>query len=260
MSYTLLTTVHFRHDYYAAARYEQLQVNIPVATAGDMRRYGLLLRCQADGFTLSFDDTMLSRESILQDELTLSFDLSLKDHLFYNYTDLQQHDLRNSILLFTNKNNSTGRLHQDVYVSVSEVASLAATCFIRPFGRIELLLAEGLQSQYVIRFAPRATHWYYFLMSGHLQDLTKPAVLDPSGKTTFSGPQSALLPDGRKATTFISDTPITLAQHPASFMLVDYATGSDAYSIVIPVLPVPDISRISAAGGTSQLSSEIFLY
>lgn len=260
MSYTLLTTINFRHNYYTSARYEQVQVNVPAATAREMRRYGMLLRHQTDGFTLSFDDTMLTRESILQDALTLSFDLSLKDHNFYNYTDLPQQDLRNSMLLFTNKNNSTGRLHQEVYVSASEIAALTINCFVRPFGRIELLLAEGLRSQYVIHFAPRSTYWHYFLMSGHLQELSKPAVLDPKGKTIFKGPQSAPLPGGRKAISFISATPVTLAQHLTSFMLVDYATGSDAYSIVLPVLPVPDISRISAAGGESQLSSEIFLY
>ncbi|RFM33304.1 hypothetical protein [Chitinophaga silvisoli] len=260
MSYTPLTAVYFRHDYYTSTRFEQLQVNIPVATARDLRRYGLLLRQQADGITISFDDTLLSRDNILQDALSLNFDLSLKDHLFYNYTDLQQHDLRNSILLFTNKNNSTGRLHQDVYVSVSEVAPLTGTGFIRPFGRIELLLDKELRPQYVIHFAPRSTQWYYFLMSGHLQDLIKPAVLDPSGKTIFSGPQSAVLPDGRQTISFVSDSPVTLAQQAAPFMLVDYATGSDAYRIVMPALPVPDISRISVAGGQSKLSSEIFLY
>lgn len=260
MSYTLLTAVYFRHHYYASTRYEQLQVHIPVATARDMRRYGLLLRQQADGITLSFDDTMLTRESILQDALTLSFDLSLKDHLFYNYTDLQQHDLRNTILLFTNKNNSTGRLHQEVYVSVSEVAPLTVPCFVRPFGRIELLLALDVMSHYEIHFAPKATHWRYFLMSGHLQDIAQPAVLDPSGITTFKGPQSTVLPDGRNVLSFISDTPVTLAQQQSTFMLVDYATGNDAYRIVIPALPKPDISSISAAGGDLHFSSEIFLY
>lgn len=260
MSYTLLTAVNFRHYYYASTRYEQLQVHIPVATAREMRRYGLLLRQQADGITLSFDDAMLTRESILQDALTLIFDLSLKDHLFYNYTDLQQHDLRNSILLFTNKNNSTGRLHQDVYVSASEVAPLPVPCFVRPFGRIELLLTQELRLDYEIRFAPKATHWRYFLMSGHLQEIATPAVLDPSGITTFKGPQAAVLPDGRNVITFISDTPVTLAQQQSPFMLVDYATGSDAYRIVIPELPKPDISSISAAGGEPHFSSEIFLY
>ncbi|OMP77147.1 MULTISPECIES: hypothetical protein [unclassified Chitinophaga] len=260
MSYTLLTAVHFRHHYYASTRYDQLQVHIPVATARDLRRYGLLLRQQADGITLSFDDTILTRENILQDALTLIFDLSLKDHLFYNYTDLQQHDLRNSILLFTNKNNSTGRLHQELYVSASEVAPLTVPCFVRPFGQIELLLTQELQSNYEIHFAPKATHWHYFLMSGHLQEIAKPAVVDPSGTTTFKGPQSAVLPDGRNVITFISDTPVTLAQQQSPFMLVDYATGSDAWRVVIPELPKPDVSRISAAGGDPLLSSEIFLY
>ncbi|WP_343669966.1 hypothetical protein [Chitinophaga sp.] len=260
MSYTLLTTVYFRHHYYSSNRYEQLQVTIPVATAGNMRRYGLLLRQFADGITLFFDSTTFSRDSILKDALSLSFDLSLKDYLFYNYTDLQQHDLPDSMLLFTNKNNSTGRLHQELYVSDSDVVPVAGPGFSHQFGRIELLLTDELQAKYEICFAPRATHWKYFLMSGHLQEIAQPMVVDSLGKTTFSAPQSVVLPDGRKGIVFISDTPVTLAQHRAPFMLVDDSAGSDARRTIIPVLPTPDISRISAAGGNMQLSSEIFLY
>jgi hypothetical protein len=258
MGHDTLTAVYFRHVFFAERNFDHVTVKVPSQTAIDMRRYGLLLRKLSNGFLLL---TESSREELLRqkEKLTLTFDLDIKDPLFYNYTDFGQVNITKSFLLFTNnQENSAGTLHAKTVVSATELYQLKPTdrFFIKPFGRIVLDLMPGLETGYEIRFASKSARWRYYLMSDNLTALSLPGIIDTTGKVQFGKPQQVDLPGKAGAYMFTSDIALELTlKNNYIFQLVDDA------KVVISTLPMPDISRISSAvTNHSELFSEIFLY
>lgn len=264
MFFSVLTEVCFRHLFFADNRYAHINMYVPQTTAIDMRRHGLLFRRQRDGFMLLYDQSVHdSRESLLKEGMQLEFDMVLNDEQFYNYTALTQTDISNSILWFTNQ--TTGKLHVNETVSEMDVQMLPVYGMRKPFGRIRLQADNTLQLRHEICFAAKQTRWCYFLMSDQLAALDDPAVIDTSGNIQFEGPLLLDLPDRPAVRMFISATPLLLAERPArTFQLVDHASDSNGYTVVIAALPAPDISRISFSSvpGYDRLQtySEIFLY
>lgn len=259
MGHDTLTAVYFRHVFFAERTFDRIAVKVPLETAMDMRRHSVLLRQQADGFLLLFDTDVFDRQELLREKLTLTFDLELKDPLFYNYTDFSQVDIRKSFLLFSNSQEHTaGTLHHEALVSGADVYQLRPEdrFFIKPFARIVLELTPDLETRYEIRFAARAIRWRYFLMSENLTSLSEPAIIDATGKVQFGDPEPVDLPGKTGLYMFTSDIPLELTlKNKYTFQLVDNS------KIVISTLPTPDISRISTAvTGNSELFSEIFLY
>ncbi|WP_149695996.1 hypothetical protein [Chitinophaga sp. CF418] len=235
-----------------------------------MRRYDLIFRRLPDRIVLLFNNSSTDpRTQLLREQLTLEFDLQLSDPHFYNYTGLPQTDIPGSILLFSNaEGHAPGRLHKEDVVTASEVVAFehqGTAVSVRPFGRIVLQLKPDLSSSYEISFAARTTRWCYFLMSANLAALSEPAIIDTSNSTHFTGPQAVTLPDGARASVFVSEETIALAQRPLhTFQLVESVGIGGMHRTVIPALPSPDIQTISAAGipgyDRTQAYSEIFLY
>jgi hypothetical protein len=269
MGFDLLTEIYFRHRFFADNCLRDIRVLIPRETATDIRRYDLVFRRLPDRFVLLYNNSGADQRGLLlREQLSLVFDLQLQDNWFYNYTALLQPDIPGSILLFGNGgSHAPGKLHQHDVVTASEVAPFAQQGVIsaKPFARIVLQLTPDLSDSYEICFAARATRWCYFLMSTNLAALSEPAIIDTSNKIRFTGPQAINLPDGTRASVFVSEEAVTLAQRPVhTFQLVEVA-GVDGYNrIIIPELPSPDIKTISAAGipgfDRTQAYSEIFLY
>lgn len=269
MGFDLLTEIYFRHRFFADNCLRDIRVLIPQETAKNMRRYDLLFRRLPDRFVLLYNNSDADQRGLLlREQLSLVFDLQLQDTWFYNYTGLLQPDVPGSILLFGNAgDHAPGKLHQQDVVTASEVASFEQQGVIsaKPFARIVLQLTPDLSDRYEISFAARATRWCYFLMSTNLAALSEPAIIDTSNKIRFTGPQAINLPDGTRASVFVSEEAVTLAQRPVhTFQLVEGAGMDGQNRIIIPELPSPDIQAISAAGipgyDRTQAYSEIFLY
>lgn len=265
MRFALLTEISFRHGFFADNCFRDIRVLVPQQTATDMLRHGLLFRALPDRMRLLYNDADPPRRAVLHEQLQLVFDLQLQDNAFYNYTGLQQTDVANSLLLFGNSNvHTSGKLHRKELVCADDIVTNTQEEINIPlFGRIILTLTPDLLPFYEISFAARETHWCYFLMSDNLAALTKPLILDGKSDVQFSGPQQITLPDGKTAQVFISDRPVPLSQRPRhTFRLV--AGNDDEQRTIIPVLPSPDIQRISAAGmaayDRTKDYSEIFLY
>lgn len=269
MGFDLLTEIYFRHGFFADNCLRDIRVLIPQDTAIDMRRYEILFRRMPDRFVLLFNNSDTDqREQLLRERLTLTFDLQLLDPFFYNYTGLPQTDIPGSILLFSNADgHAPGKLHKQDVVTAGEVVAFKhqGAISVKPFGRIVLQLTPDLSNSYEISFAARTTRWCYFLMSANLATLSEPAIIDTSNNIHFTGPQAVTLPDGARASVFVSEETIALAQRPLhTFQLVDSVGIGGLHRTVIPALPSPDIQTISAAGipgyDRTQAYSEIFLY
>lgn len=240
-----------------------------------MSRHGLLFKPLRNGFLLLYDTRLAgnnrAREALLKERISLTFDVVLKDTLFYNYTAVNASGIADSIFFFSNTQPrvSAETLHRDVFVSAQDLQSLPLLGdrrLVKPFGQIMLLLDEQLLSSYYISFQAKATRWCYFLMSEGLRALPHPAVLGTNGNGHFNTPVMITLPDNISVPVLISKEPLPLVQAPAQiFQLVDYVTeDADRYKVIIPALPVPDVSRVSGAATSLYESgnnySEIFLY
>jgi len=266
MGFALLTEIFFRHGFFADNCLRDIRLLVPQQTATDMRRHGLLFRALPDRIRLLYNDPDPPQRAVLHEQLQLVFDLHMQDKAFYNYTGLEQTDVANSLLLFTNSDAQTpGKLHRKEIVCADDIVPYTQEGVrTHLFGRIVLSLTPALLPAYEISFAARETHWCYFLMSPHLATLTKPAVIDSRNDVQFNGPQLIALPDGRQVTAFISDKPIQLSQRPRHAFRLIATNHDDEHRTIIPVLPSPDIQRISAAAmavyDRTQAYSEIFLY
>ncbi|OCX53142.1 hypothetical protein BEL04_02165 [Mucilaginibacter sp. PPCGB 2223] len=269
--FNTLTKVNFNHSYFADGIFNALSVQISDATTREMNNNGLFLKAFRGGFHLLYDENYgasgRTRESVLNEGLTLQFVLVLKDNLFFNYTADVPEQLSTSVYYLGNRANTAGAvLHAGDFVSAKDivaVADLKQYFFVKPFAILELVLAPDLQSECFIRFQSRATYWRYILMSGHLQQLNSPAIIDGEGGSEFGEPLSVTLPGNKEVKAFVSGSQMQLSQYPAkTFQLAEnYQEGSLKYKVIIRALPQPDISAISKIPNHNSTNiSDIFIY
>jgi hypothetical protein len=269
MGFVLLTEIYFRHGFFADNCFRDIRLLLPQQTAIEMRRYDLLFRRLPDRIAVLFNSRGTDRQTLLQERITLLFDIQLQDRHFYNYTALQQTDIPGTMLLFSNQREcAPGKLHRQESASADDLVpaeAAGAGISARPFARIALALTPDLLPVYEISFAAKATRWCYFLMSSDLASLTQPFIVDARGSIQFAAPQQVDLPDGRRVPALISEQTLTLSQRPVhTFQLADMVGQSGQYRTIISALPSPDIKAISAAGipvyDRTEAYSEIFLY
>ncbi|HEX5555512.1 MAG TPA: hypothetical protein VFX43_19885 [Chitinophagaceae bacterium] len=262
-----LTDVLFKHDYFSNGKFGGLRVEIPDNCIYMMRNHGLLFKPAGGGFSILYDAAFAGgkrkREQVLEDPLTLHFNLQLDFPSFYNYTanlsGLTSGAISESVFYFSNVSREAavtlpaGKLHQEDTVSGKDLYPAEAfpgRFFGKPFGLLDLQINREMKQTYAIHFSARATFWRYILVGEHLLELHQPAVLDPGGKQVFEGPGELVLPDGRKALAFTSTGEIGLRETvPLPFQLVEhYEPATGKYKMVIGALPFPDVNIISHAG------------
>jgi hypothetical protein len=224
---------------------------------------GLLFRADGDGFRLLFDTLWgggaRERNDLLREGLSLLFQLTLNDPDFYYYTDLGEGDLTRSYFYVSNVSpageerpgpEGSGLLHDGDFVTDEDrvwFGKLPRHFTGQPFGWIQLVLDPKLKDTYEARWPVRSVYWNYIVVSSHLQELKKPAILDPVTKQVFAGPTPIFLPDNRRALSFVSETPISfLAAEKQLFQLVkNFDEVSGEYKVVLSALPRADPSILS---------------
>lgn len=271
--YEILTTIRYRHAFFRTLSYEGIGLRVPPATGKQLLNADLVVKQQATGAVLLYNALAAgkrTRDDILQDQITLTFDVVLKDPAFYNYTQVDAADIAAQCFIFSNDaGNAPGVLHQRSYAGAEDLHglnTLAETFFVKPFGQLILQLKAPLQETYDICFQARSTYRCYYLMSSELASLANPVILDSNGAPFSGTPVLTELPDKSKVPVLISDKPVALTERgPDIFRLADRLPAEDnRHKIIISRLPAPEISRISAAGKSWQTNdkaySEIFLY
>ncbi|WP_145718268.1 hypothetical protein [Chitinophaga japonensis] len=275
MKYDILTAVFYRHSFFPGHGYEGISIRVPAHTAESLLQHGLILKLRQDGFLLLYDampaGRSRTRDTLLQEKIRLDFDLVLNDELFYNYTQVAVSNLAGSLFYFSNAQQRAVpvALHKEEQVTAQDLrplAELAETFFVKPFGRLELLLDEHLLPAYHISFSAKATRWCYFLVGKELRELARPAVIGTNGNGHFDMPVMISLPGNETVPVLISKNALPLAREPVqTFQLVDYSTlDTTRYKVVIAALPAPEIGRVSNAAAAlyeqGNEYSEIFLY
>lgn len=250
--YSILFRVNFRHAYFAGEVPDCFSVKPTVETERFMLNHGLLFKTKHDGFTIAFESyrngTEYTAGSILGQEESLMFVLSLRDALFFNYTDATAKDVGSSVFFFQNRESASSLLHASDYAGSADIVpvkELPYPFFNKPFALIALQLNKVKTEEYTLRFREKSTYWRYLLVSDHLRELHKPAVLN--GSVVFKGPVDIELPNKKHALAFESESPVSIRQRSdKTFQLVEnYDADSNKGKTVIRTLPHPDINLVS---------------
>lgn len=281
--YTTLTTVQFRHGFFAGNRYTGFTVEPDAATLHQFKRLSILFKPAVDGFTLLFETgpgLERTRAVVLKEQMKFSFRINNSDPDFLNYTDGLPDNITDVVLFFQNRvpadpaQPGEGRLHENMVFSVKDILhnrlpenseSRDRVFFNKPFGWLEINLHEALEPLLTVSFKGKETLWRYILNSEHLQELTEPAVIHKDTKEAFEGPVWIVLPDGKKRMAFESRQMIPLSSKPEKvFQLVEnYQPGSGRYKVVMSVLPNPNVKLISLIRSEKENNenkfSEIFI-
>jgi hypothetical protein len=271
--YEILTTIRYRHDFFQALFYEGIGIRTSAVTGKQLLNADLLLKQQASGFTLLYNALNAgkrTRSDLLRNNITLVFEIVLKDPLFYNYTAIDTDNITTQCFMFGNDAaNAPGALHRYSCADAADLRGtdeLQETYFTKPFGLLTLTLDESLLDNYQIQFKARSTYWCYYLMSEQLAALAHPVILNSSGTSCFSEPLQAALPERNQVPVLVSNDPIPLSdRNPNILKLADrIPDDNNKHKVIISPLPSPEIDRISAAGRSwhtnGKTYSEIFLY
>jgi hypothetical protein len=254
VKYSILFRVNFRHSYFADGMLKCFSVKPTADTEKFLLSNGMLLKATQDGFMIAFESfnngTAYTSEEILASNETLTFALSLNDPLFFNYTAIEATDIGTSVFYFHNHDPvaRSSSLHASEYAGAEDiipVKDLPQHFFNKPFALVEIQLNHLHTEEYLIRFKEKSTYWRYLLVSDHLRELHKPAVLN--GSVVFKGPVEIELPGKRMALAFESGIPVSIRQRSEkTFQLVEsYDADSNKGKTVIKALPHPDINIIS---------------
>lgn len=278
--YHTLTTVTFRHTYFAGNRYTGFVVEPDAETQHHFKRLSLLFKARPDGFTILYETgpgLERTREKVLEEGLVFGFVINNTDSGFVSYTDFIPVDISRTILHLRNQtkpgSGNEGVMHADNYFTAKDTLQNQPpdeknpdnrSFFVKPFAWMQIALHKGLEDNLVVNFKGKETVWRYILSSEHLFDLSEPAIIHKDTKEAFKGPVYVHLPTGEKRMAFESLKPLPLSNRSEkTYQLVEnFQQGSSRYRVVISVLPNPDIRSISLIKGErddENIFSEIFI-
>jgi len=291
--YELLVSVGYKHGYFSGRKFDRISTEPTHATRETLIRNGLLFNLSPTGFRILFDTrwggSTRERKDVLKDKPDLLFQLTLTDPDFYHYTAMDPGNITRSFVYLSNvsiegeQHPSAGLLHSGEFVTENDsvcFGKLPQHFFGKPFGWLQLAVDLQLKDAYEALWPGRSVYWNYIVVSRHLRELNKPAIIDSVTKQqAFSGPEPILLPDNRPALSFVSGIPIPFqAAEKKVFQLVEnFEKDSGRYKVVLSALPRADTRIISAAidrksepgkedagaieiKKTKEYYSEIFIY
>jgi hypothetical protein len=278
--YHLLVKATFTHSYFGSMRFDGIQTDMSAGARQALLDNGLLFRPLPDGFNILFDTRFAGRDrdrsQVCVNGLSLVFLLRLTDPDFYTYTAIDPGDITRSFFYFSNSaapdgpQPAPGLLHGGDFASANDrvvFGKLPGIGTSPYFGWLQLVLDANLENAYEIRFPVRSVYWNYILVSRYLQELSSPAIIDPTTREAFEGPETITLQDSRTALSFVSGEQIPWSQSEnKTFQLVsDFEAGIDKYKVILAALPRPAVQILSNGRKpdgkpAKRECSEIFIY
>jgi hypothetical protein len=256
-SYRPFAMVDVLHDYFADGRARHLQFRPQAETRAFLRRFGMLLRTDGNGFTIGVCEAQLpgiwSERTDEDAARVLRFDVHSADPASAYYTDAVT---------------ASWQVKDDeAQPAPLQAVPLAASA---PLATIALPLdptagddfdtwTAALGTRYRLRMHSRRTIWKY-LLTGDWQG-RKLSVVDQRGETAFTAPAPERMPDGQQALVVHSTTPIALQERPAQrFQLRDVTDSPER--ILIARLPGAKPQRLwrEVVNGQPTAVSEIFVH
>lgn len=231
-AYSLLLEIDVRHGYYTDQACPNLRLVPTPACRRLVARVGGVTHLTPHGLMLWVERDLLADLQI--DDITLAWTMHLSDSAYADCTDVLGRVPR-EVLLFDASHAvpdvATGldRLHRAEVASHEDLATTPdidqdgqlalADPHHTPCGLVRIPGARLRASKrFLIRFAPRATVWTYYLVG----DWPEPGlhIVDLSANIGFEPLPARSLVDGRSALVFRSSAPIALRQRsPERFQL-----------------------------------------
>lgn len=256
--YSLFASVQVAHDYFFDGRGRDLRFSPHPAAQAFLRRFGIRLLTDGQGFRLAIDESQwpgIWSERMDDDGAPrqLCFDVHSADPYGICYTG------RVDISPLAPGDDGRGASLLPVEpVAHAPLATIALA--LNPLaGEDVSAWAQAFGRSYRLHMQSRETVWKY-LLTGEWRD-RKLAVADQRGEMAFTAPASERLPDGRDALVIRSTSPILLQERPAQrFQLRDVTDSPER--VLIQRLPgaVPQRLWREVVGGQPTMVSEIFVH
>ena len=263
-NYKKILTVEIMHDYFENGLCSSFEINPSSNTRNILKDYGIIFRKTINGFVLISNRDERFTSISFNGPIQLTFKLTNKDPLFFNYTDLNLEGGTN--FLFQN-NNKTNLLHQKEYVDKTSMVNNNG--FLSGEIKIELnsnnqFFGEGsskknlVEKKFNINFKSRDVIIRYNLYSSKEDfNYSNLFVTDDENTIKISSMNKRNLSSGRQVFTISQKKQIKSSQiYKKSFFLKKQDKFLNTFSIQ---LPNPEPKNISFDKEIKKFIAEVFV-
>ena len=263
-NYKKILTVEIMHDYFENGLCSSFEINPSSNTRNILKDYGIIFRKIINGFVLISNRDERFTSISFNGPIQLTFKLTNKDPLFFNYTDLNLEGGTN--FLFQN-NNKTSLLHLKEYVDKTSMVNNNG--FLSGEIKIELntnneFFGEGsskkslVEKKFNINFKSRDIIIRYNLYSSKKDfNYSNLFVTDDENTIKISNINKRHLSSGRQVFTISQKKQIKSSQfYKKSFFLKKQDKFLNTFSIQ---LPNPEPKNMSFDEEIKKFIAEVFV-
>ena len=263
-NYKKILTVEIMHDYFENGLCSSFEINPSSNTRNILKDYGIIFRKIINGFVLISNRDERFTGISFNGPIQLTFKLTNKDPLFFNYTDLNLEGGTN--FLFQN-NNKTNLLHQKEYVDKTSMVNnngfLSGEIKIELNSNNEFFGEESskknlVEKKFNINFKSRDIIIRYNLYSSKEDfDYSNLFVTDDENTIKISSMNKRNLSSGRQVFTISQKKQIKSSQiYKKSFFLKKQDKFLNTFSIQ---LPNPEPKNMSFDKEIKKFIAEVFV-
>ncbi len=263
-NYKKILTVEIMHDYFENGLCSSFEINPSSNTRNILKDYGIIFRKIINGFVLISNRDERFTSISFNGPIQLTFKLTNKDPLFFNYTDLNLEGGTN--FLFQN-NNKTNLLHQKGYVDKTSMVNnngfLSGEIKIELNSNNEFFGEESskknlVEKKFNINFKSRDIIIRYNLYSSKEDfNYSNLFVTDDENTIKISSMNKRNLSSGRQVFTISQKKQIKSSQiYKKSFFLKKQDKFLNTFSIQ---LPNPEPKNISFDKEIKKFIAEVFV-
>ena len=263
-NYKKILTVEIMHDYFENGLCSSFEINPSSNTRNILKDYGIIFRKIINGFVLISNRDERFTGISFNGPIQLTFKLTNKDPLFFNYTDLNLEGGTN--FLFQN-NNKTNLLHQKEYVDKTSMVNnngfLSGEIKIELNSNNEFFGEESskknlVEKKFNINFKSRDIIIRYNLYSSKEDfNYSNLFVTDDENTIKISSMNKRNLSSGRQVFTISQKKQIKSSQiYKKSFFLKKQDKFLNTFSIQ---LPNPEPKNMSFDKEIKKFIAEVFV-
>ena len=263
-NYKKILTVEIMHDYFENGLCSSFEINPSSNTRNILKDYGIIFRKTINGFVLISNRDERFTSISFNGPIQLTFKLTNKDPLFFNYTDLNLEGGTN--FLFQN-NNKTNLLHQKEYVDKTSMVNnngfLSGEIKIELNSNNEFFGEESskknlVEKKFNINFKSRDIIIRYNLYSSKEDfNYSNLFVTDDENTIKISSMNKRNLSSGRQVFTISQKKQIKSSQiYKKSFFLKKQDKFLNTFSIQ---LPNPEPKNMSFDKEIKKFIAEVFV-
>lgn len=261
-TYKPVLSIQVYHTYFKDGMMRGLQF-VPVSSSSiQFQQAGIVIKQTKNGFQL-FARTDIELASLLAELqnnhgiTVFSFDITIQDPIFYNYTDLPLVGSVSFAFSSEDPRNKTEGAQTILHPSLHEGEATNQLGELHiAFDDLLALATNDAPASFAIAFDARPTQWCYYFLNASSHPLDGLEIANDAG-IKFSDPVATDIENGDQALLMKSNVLIPLSDYGKyKFSFLNNGT------IIIGYLPSPDASKINIAesDGVKWATSSIYIY